>query len=209
MNTKRKRSFYEPDPILQLCDVKLPTGFKVADTVVDEDEDSDFTRFECIQANCLLIGATVIIGFSLFTIGSRILYSIMVFTHTLYTNLREGKMHFRCVVGGSSIEIAECQLIHGINLSIHYVITNFLEFSSNIFNSKNIFNWASGAISMLSLIHFTFLKMNHVGYLFHTAVELWKKCKRVVLMVLSSQRRKETHSTNNKKKKRRKSQQLD
>lgn len=55
-----------------------------------------------------------------------------------YDKLKNGKYTFECSIGGSAIQVAECQIYQGFNIFLVYLITNLLQYTSQLFKSSNI-----------------------------------------------------------------------
>lgn len=77
----------------------------------------------------------------LYFFSSQIIWSLSQLRENIkliYDGFKLGKFHYDCTIGGSAIQIAECQIYHGFNVFLFYTVTYFLEYTSLIFRSSNI-----------------------------------------------------------------------
>lgn len=73
----------------------------------------------------------------------------------IYEGFKTGKFHYDCTIGGSAIQIAECQIYHGFNVFLFYTVTYFLEYTSLIFRGSNVvevFGRVAGLFCMVKLL---------------------------------------------------------
>ena len=61
----------------------------------------------------------------------------------VYTSIRSGTYRVECAVGAAPIQMAECQIIQGINLILIQIVTQLAEFVYSIAQMKNVFGCAA------------------------------------------------------------------
>lgn len=67
----------------------------------------------------------------------------MVSMMAIYTAIRNGTYRVECSIGGNPIQMAECQMVQGINLILVQVVTQLAEFVYSIAQMKNVFGCAA------------------------------------------------------------------
>jgi len=72
-----------------------------------------------------------------------------------YQALRSGGMQYECSLGGTAIQVAECQILQGVNVLLFYAVTSMMEFTSNILRSRNLFDTLGRLIGLACMLkHF-------------------------------------------------------
>ena len=67
----------------------------------------------------------------------------------VYTAIRNGTYRVECSIGGNPIQMAECQMVQGINLILVQVVTQLAEFVYSIAQMKNVFGCAALALGVV------------------------------------------------------------
>ena len=61
----------------------------------------------------------------------------------VYASVRSGAYRVECAVGAAPIQMAECQMIQGVNLILIQIVTQLAEFIYSIAQMKNVFGCAA------------------------------------------------------------------
>lgn len=56
-----------------------------------------------------------------------------------YSNVRNGVYRVECSIGGTPVQMAECQLVQGVNLIFIQIVTQLAEFVFSIAQMRNVF----------------------------------------------------------------------
>ena len=62
---------------------------------------------------------------------------------TVYGNVRRGAYRIDCAIGAAPIQMAECQIVQGVNLVLIQCVTQLAEFVYSIAHMKNVFGCAT------------------------------------------------------------------
>ena len=129
-------------------------------TPTDSNVSFDFIHYKAtpvqvLSADIILLVLSAI----MFYIGSSkcisFLGSLREYLKLVYEGFKTGRFHYDCTIGGSAIQIAECQIYHGFNVFLFYTVTYFLEYTSLIFRGSNVvevFGRVAGLFYMLKLM---------------------------------------------------------
>jgi hypothetical protein len=110
-----------------------------------------------------------------------------------YDKLKNGKYTFECSIGGSAIQVAECQIFQGFNIFLVYLVTNLLQYTSQLFRSSNIIEIIGTSIGLFVMfksaivIPFKILfgsMENIIIYYFYTIVFIFHKSDTLIRNLL-------------------------
>lgn len=76
-----------------------------------------------------------------------------------YDKLKNSGVTFQCNIGGSSIQNAECQIIQGINISLVYCVSSIMEYTSGLFQTKNVTEIISKLFTLLCFFRVVVLNL--------------------------------------------------
>ena len=88
-----------------------------------------------LLSSIICISSIVYVFYLTWTCIEKIEYVIFL---EKYEKLKNGKYTFECSIGGSAIQVAECQIFQGFNVFLVYLVTNLLQYTSQLFRSTNV-----------------------------------------------------------------------
>jgi hypothetical protein len=71
--------------------------------------------------------------------------------HYIYSSFKNGNITYQCTLGGSAIQIAECQFLQSLNYIVLQLTVQFMEFLSKLFDVKNLVDTSSRLFTVIAI----------------------------------------------------------